>query len=188
MKTQSVTLPIFTSDGQFVARYSEKGLAELDFPSVGRASSFHCRRRGNESQISSASSALVRDSSRRLLQIPAKVRNWHRATAAALNAVLAGHAVKTLPPFDWSGKTEFQKSVWNALRKISLGKTKSYGAIARAIGKPKAVRAVGGACGANPIPIFVPCHRVLAANKKLGGFSSGLNWKRKLLAHEGVRF
>ena len=82
--------------------------------------------------------------------------------------------------------TEFQKSVWNALRKISPGKTKSYGEIAKAIGKPKAVRAVGGACGANPVPVLVPCHRVLAANKKLGGFSGGLDWKRKLLAREDV--
>jgi O-6-methylguanine DNA methyltransferase len=71
--------------------------------------------------------------------------------------------------------------------KISLGKTKSYGEIAAAIGNPKAVRAVGGACGANPVPVLVPCHRVLAANNKLGGFSSGLDWKRKLLAYEGVK-
>ena len=71
--------------------------------------------------------------------------------------------------------------------KISTGKTKSYGEIASAIGKPKAVRAVGGACGANPVPVLVPCHRVLAANKKLGGFSGGLDWKRSLLAREGVK-
>jgi len=70
--------------------------------------------------------------------------------------------------------------------KISPGRAKSYGEIAAAIGKPKAVRAVGGACGANPIPVLVPCHRVLAANQKLGGFSGGLEWKRKLLAREGV--
>ena len=185
MKAQSVKLPIFTSAGQFVAHYSEKGLAELAFPSVGRASSFHCRRRGNESQISSASSASVRDSSRRLLQIPAPIRRWHQATVAALKQVLAGRSPKKFPPLDLGG-TEFQKSVWNALRKISSGKTKSYGEIAQAIGKPKAVRAVGGACGANPVPVLVPCHRVLAANKKLGGFSGGLDWKRDLLAREGV--
>ena len=118
--------------------------------------------------------------------IPASIRRWHRATEAALKAVLAGRAAKTLPPLDWSGKTEFQKSVWRALRKIRPGQTKSYGEIARAIGKPKAVRAVGGACGANPIPVLVPCHRVLAANGKIGGFSGGLNRKRELLAREGV--
>jgi O-6-methylguanine DNA methyltransferase len=107
---------------------------------------------------------------------------------AALKNALAGCAAKNLPPLDLSAGTEFQQKVWNALRKISAGKTKSYGEIAEAVGKPKAVRAVGGACGANPIPIFVPCHRVLAANNKLGGFSGGLSWKRTLLAREGASF
>jgi O-6-methylguanine DNA methyltransferase len=104
-----------------------------------------------------------------------------------LKNVLTGREPKNLPPFDLAG-TEFQKRVWNALRTIQRGRTKSYGEIARQIGKPKAVRAIGGACSANPIPIFVPCHRVLAANGKPGGFSGGLNWKRKLLAREGVKF
>lgn len=73
-----------------------------------------------------------------------------------------------------------------SLLKINPGGTQSYGEIAKSIGKPKAVRAVGGACGANPIPLLVPCHRVLAANGKIGGFSGGLGWKEKLLAREGV--
>ena len=72
------------------------------------------------------------------------------------------------------------------MRKISMGQTKSYGEIARAIGRPKAVRAVGGACGANPIPVLIPCHRVLAANGKIGGFSGGLDRKYDLLAREGI--
>jgi len=104
-----------------------------------------------------------------------------------LKNVLARRSPGKFPPLDLAG-TEFQKTVWNALRKIPLGKTKSYGEIARAIGRPRAVRAVGGACGANPIPVLVPCHRVLAANKKLGGFSGGLNRKRELLAREGIKF
>jgi O-6-methylguanine DNA methyltransferase len=103
-----------------------------------------------------------------------------------LKSILAGRSPGKFPPLDLAG-TEFQKSVWNALRKIPLGKTKSYSEIARAIGRPKAFRAVGGVCGANPIPVLVPCHRVLAANKKLGGFSGGLNRKRELLACEGVK-
>jgi O-6-methylguanine DNA methyltransferase len=172
LKNNFFQLPIATRDGQFVARYSEKGLAELDFPKMNR------RRRGNESHFLPAT-----DSSRRLLQN--KIRAWHRTTETALKNILAGDEPKNLPPLDLAG-TEFQKSVWNALRKISTGKTKSYGDIARAIGKPKAVRAVGGACGANPVPVLVPCHRVLAANRKLGGFSGGLDWKRSLLAREGV--
>jgi O-6-methylguanine DNA methyltransferase len=82
---------------------------------------------------------------------------------------------------------EVSASVWAALRKIKPAQTQSYGEIASAIGNPKAVRAVGGACGANPIPLLVPCHRVLAANQKIGGFSGGLAWKRRLLAIENIR-
>ncbi len=178
MKNQFVELPIPTRDGRFTARYSEKGLAEMDFPSSNR------RRRGNESQTSSSKS--VRDSSRRLLQVPNQIRPWHRATEAALKNILAGRTAKNLPPLDLSGGTEFQQAVWRELRRISSGKTRSYGEVAHAIGKPKAVRAVGSACGANPIPVLVPCHRVLAAHRKLGGFGGGLDWKRRLLAREGV--
>jgi methylated-DNA-[protein]-cysteine S-methyltransferase len=73
------------------------------------------------------------------------------------------------------------------LCRIGCGRAWSYKEVARAIGRPNAVRAVGGACGANPIPVLVPCHRVLAANYGLGGFSAGLDWKRMLLEREGVQ-
>ena len=116
----------------------------------------------------------------------AQVQSWHRVTVAAVEKLLAGQKPVALPPLDLAGGTEFQRSVWAALRKIKRGQTQSYGEIAQAIGKPKAVRAVGGACGANPIPLLVPCHRVLAANRKIGGFSGGLGWKQKLLAREGI--
>ena len=72
------------------------------------------------------------------------------------------------------------------MQKIPAGKTASYGDLARAISRPKAVRAVGSACGANSIPVFIPCHRVLAGGGRLGGFSAGLHWKSMLLAIEGV--
>ena len=192
MKNQLFQFSISTPDGPFIAGYSAKGLAELRFPSVGRASSraVESRRRGNESQlfdskIRTPHSELIRDSSRRLLQIPTQVLRCHRKTVAALKSALAGRKPKNLPPLDLAG-TEFQKCVWNALRRISTGQTKSYGEVAQAIGKPKAVRAVGGACGANPVPVLVPCHRVLAAQGKIGGFGGGLDWKRRLLAREGI--
>lgn len=79
--------------------------------------------------------------------------------------------------------TNFQKAVWNEIRKIPRGQTRTYGEIAAAIGRPKAVRAVGSACGANPLPLFIPCHRVVAKNG-LGGFGSGLPWKKLLLEME----
>lgn len=78
--------------------------------------------------------------------------------------------------------TEFQRSVWKQLQAIPRGQHMSYGQVARAIGKPGAARAVGAACGKNPIILIIPCHRVLAADGGLGGFSAGLDLKRRLLA------
>ena len=83
--------------------------------------------------------------------------------------------------------TPFQKEVWLALREIPLGQVASYGEIAARIGRPNSARAVGQACGSNSVVLFVPCHRVIAAKGKLGGFGSGLGLKEALLAHEGVR-
>ncbi len=82
--------------------------------------------------------------------------------------------------------TDFQRKVWAAIETIPRGKTKTYGEIARQIGHPGASRAVGAACGANPLPLFIPCHRVLAANGRIGGFTGGLAVKRHLLKLEGV--
>jgi O-6-methylguanine DNA methyltransferase len=171
MKSNFVELTIPTRDGQFIARYSEKGLAGLNFPN-GRAG------------LPLGVAARQRSPTKQNV-VPDKIRGWHRMTSAALKKILAGNEPKKFPPLDMAG-TAFQKSVWQAMRKISFGKTKSYGEVASAIGNPMAVRAVGGACGVNPVPVLVPCHRVLAANNKLGGFSSGLDWKRSLLKREGI--
>ena len=83
--------------------------------------------------------------------------------------------------------TPFQLRVWSALRDVRAGLTISYSAIAKRLGTPRAVRAVGAANGANPIPIVIPCHRVIGANGRLVGYGGGLERKRWLLAHEGVR-
>jgi methylated-DNA-[protein]-cysteine S-methyltransferase len=85
-----------------------------------------------------------------------------------------------------TGGTPFQRSVWKALRKIPAGKTTSYGALARRIGRPAAMRAVGAANGANPIAIVVPCHRVIGTDGSLTGYGGGLGRKRWLLKHEGA--
>ena len=82
--------------------------------------------------------------------------------------------------------TPFQNQVWNALRQIPTGKTLSYGALAKEIGRPAAVRAVGLANGSNPIAIVVPCHRVIGANASLTGYGGGLERKRWLLDHEAA--
>jgi methylated-DNA-[protein]-cysteine S-methyltransferase len=82
--------------------------------------------------------------------------------------------------------TAFQRDVWAALRRIQPGTTMSYGALARQLGYPRAVRAVGHANGANPISIVVPCHRVIGADASLTGYGGGIERKRWLLTHEGV--
>ena len=81
--------------------------------------------------------------------------------------------------------TAFQRSVWEADRRIPYGQTRTYADVARAIGRPSAVRAVGGANGKNPVPLLVPCHRIVARNG-IGGFTGGLHHKRRLLALEGA--
>jgi methylated-DNA-[protein]-cysteine S-methyltransferase len=87
-------------------------------------------------------------------------------------------------PVEMSG-TKFQRLVWNELLKIPFGNTVSYGDVARAIGKPTAVRAVGAANGQNPVSIIVPCHRVIGSDGRLTGYGGGLWRKQWLLKHEG---
>jgi methylated-DNA-[protein]-cysteine S-methyltransferase len=91
-------------------------------------------------------------------------------------------AIQGLPCADFG--TEFQKTVWRALRDIACGETCSYAELARRIGRPSAVRAVGLANGANPICLIVPCHRVIGADGSLTGYAGGIERKRWLLAHE----
>lgn len=80
--------------------------------------------------------------------------------------------------------TPFQRKVWNRLLTIPWGESRTYGALARQLGCPRACRAVAGACGRNPVPLFIPCHRVVSAGGGLGGFSAGLPWKQLLLKRE----
>jgi methylated-DNA-[protein]-cysteine S-methyltransferase len=103
-------------------------------------------------------------------------------------AYFSGHRVDFPDELDLSGATPFQRSVWQAARLIPFGQTRSYGWLAGQLGSPGAARAVGQALGRNPLPIIIPCHRVLAANGGLGGFSRGLEMKRFLLQLEKVSF
>lgn len=102
---------------------------------------------------------------------------------AQINAYFAGFRsifdLDLAPPV-----TDFQREVLAVLATLPFGETRSYGEIARAIGKPAASRAVGAANGANPIPLILPCHRVIGSTGKLTGFAGGLERKRFLLAHE----
>lgn len=100
-----------------------------------------------------------------------------------LRAYFAGVLRQFDLPLDLAG-TPFQQRVWQELLKIPYGETRSYGQVARDMGAPAAIRAVGAANGANPVPIVVPCHRVVGANGKLTGYGGGLPLKQRLLALE----
>jgi O-6-methylguanine DNA methyltransferase len=148
-----------TTWGIFAAYFSTAGLCRLAFPG---------------------------DKPPKLLEasLPPMNAEWLSLTQQAVEKVLSGRAPNELPPLDLSRGTPFQQKVWALLRMIPFGETRTYGQVAAALGQPLAARAVGAACGANPVPVIVPCHRVLASNGKLGGYSAGLDWKRKLLAAE----
>lgn len=107
----------------------------------------------------------------------------------ALERYVAGVAVDFAEiPLDLVSATSFQRAVWLAARGIPWGETVTYAGLAQRMGRaPDLARAVGQALGANPIPIVIPCHRILAANGGLGGFSAGLDWKRELLNIEGIQ-
>lgn len=152
-----VIVPIPTEFGDFIAVYSESGLAELYFPDRSIAPPTNGRKH-----------PLVKQ------------------TRACVRAIMNGEPHPGFPPLDLESGTKFQRSVWDAMLRIPCGQTKSYGEIAEELGNSGATRAVGTACGANPVPVIVPCHRVLAAGGKIGGFSAGLHWKIHLLQREGI--
>lgn len=102
---------------------------------------------------------------------------------AQLRAYFAGERTRFDLPLELAG-TSFQNAVWSALLDIPYGETVSYGELAKRIGRPTASRAVGAANGANPLPIVVPCHRVIGANGSLTGFGGGIETKQYLLQHE----
>jgi methylated-DNA-[protein]-cysteine S-methyltransferase len=107
--------------------------------------------------------------------------------ATRLRRYFAGDAKALADQPVASHGTPFQREVWKVLRRIPAGRTRSYAEVAKAIGRPRAVRAVGAANGANPIALFVPCHRVVASDGTLHGYGGGLERKRWLLEHEGVK-
>ncbi|GMV49068.1 methylated-DNA--[protein]-cysteine S-methyltransferase [Nitrospirales bacterium NOB] len=105
---------------------------------------------------------------------------------AQLLAYFAGTMREFSLPLDLSGGTSFQRKVWTAIQRIPYGRVRSYQWVALRVGGKQYARAVGMALGANPVPVVVPCHRIIAHDGSLGGFSCGLTLKRRLLALEGT--
>ena len=156
---------IETAWGEFLACFTDKGLGELHFPTEN--GQVQLPGRPDLPQALDAG-------------LPA-------ATGQQLRAYLAGELRRFSLPVDLFG-TPFQLTVWALLAQIPYGSLTSYGALADAAGKPRAARAVGGASHANPVPIVVPCHRLVGSDGSLTGFGGGLPLKARLLALEGHRF
>ena len=155
-----------TPGGVFGAVYTRKGLARLTFPSEPLAWCEDWVRRWEPDAV----------------RVPAEGRLAE--LEGQLSAYFLGQLKAFAIPVDMRG-TPFQQEVWQALLTIPFGQIRSYGQVASQIGRPKAVRAVGAANGANPVPIIVPCHRVIGSNGKLTGYAGGLPLKVQLLKTEG---
>jgi methylated-DNA-[protein]-cysteine S-methyltransferase len=161
---ESVTFSYFWKDtplGVLGCHFSAKGLAALTFAS--------------EDAVATAASPPP-DMAAWLKMIKKELADYFRGVPTTFSTL----------PLDPRG-TPFQLRVWQELRQIPWGRTISYQELAVRAGNPRACRAVGQANGANPLPLIIPCHRVIAADGSLGGYSSGLHRKKWLLEHEGAR-
>ncbi len=155
---------IQTSQGDFHCYFTQTGLARLFFP---------------EAKLDFRPRPGIDLS-------PNCAHEWIHLTEQCIQRLMSGKPPSQMPPFDLDGHGAFECSVWEQLLAIPWGTTKSYGEIAENLGSIGHSRAVGTACGRNPIPLLIPCHRVIASNGNLGGFSGPKGWKEKLLKLERV--
>ncbi|MBI5806735.1 methylated-DNA--[protein]-cysteine S-methyltransferase [candidate division TA06 bacterium] len=118
---------------------------------------------------------------------PERSEKRFKPIAKQLDAYFKGLPVKFVFTADIRSGTKFQRAVWGKLSELLPGQLTTYGSLAREVKRPKASRAVGQAVGANPLPIIIPCHRVISSSGKLGGFTGGIGLKKKLLSIEGIK-
>lgn len=162
-----IKLAVFeTRIGWIGVAWNERGIIALNLPRATRAQAVHDLRFDYPAAalLDSAPSEIVRE----------------------LREYVEGQRNRFALKLDWSTLKPFQRAVLEAARKIPFGETRSYGWIAKQIGKPRASRAVGQALRTNPMPILLPCHRVISGDGGLGGYAGGLSLKRKLLTLEGA--
>lgn len=146
-------------------RRSEGGLSRVSLPAAERAAAVQAVAGG---AVEAANDPLL------------------SAAAELLMAYFAGRRVAFDLPLDLGGRGDFTRAVLEACAAIPWGVTRTYGELAAEVGSPRAARAVGQALGRNPLPVLIPCHRVIGADGRLVGFGSGLALKRRLLEHEGI--
>ncbi|MDW7761988.1 MAG: methylated-DNA--[protein]-cysteine S-methyltransferase [Acidobacteriota bacterium] len=152
---------------------TEKGVVSVNFAKKGAPAKMSAMKMASGKAAAMSAQAASRAS------VPAPLRDCARQ----LEEYFAGRRKSFDCRLDLQG-TDFQKKVWRALMKVPFGKTASYGKIARAVGRPGAARAVGGANHANPVAVIVPCHRIIGADGSLTGYGAGIERKAWLLEHE----
>lgn len=153
--------------GPLLLAATPRGLVKVSFPQFGTEATLE---------------ELARKISPRVLEAPARLDEARRE----LDRYFEGRLTEFELPLDWQLTEGFRKRVQRAIAGIPYGRTRSYTEVARSAGNERAVRAAGTACGANPLPIVVPCHRVLRSGGALGGYGGGLPMKEALLKLEGV--
>lgn len=160
--------------GWIAAAETSRGIALVEFLGPGPESDA-----ASGERVSAAMRASYPDA---VLEPGAGVLCW-RARAHIIDYLQKRTPVPELP-FDLRKGSSFDRSIWKAIGAIPFGETRTYKEISAAVGVPAGARAAGNACGRNPVPILIPCHRVVASGGKLGGFSGGLDIKRALLGLE----
>jgi methylated-DNA-[protein]-cysteine S-methyltransferase len=163
--------------GELILAATPDGLREIDFASTMTDETFVARLRERGAEP-------VR--LERIADADPAVRQILERTAAELREYFGGQRARFDVPLDWGVMPPFQRAVLEATAGVPFGRVDTYAGIARKIGKPGATRAVGNALGRNPIPVIVPCHRVIRSDATIGGYTGGLDIKQHLLSLEGI--
>jgi methylated-DNA-[protein]-cysteine S-methyltransferase len=163
--------------GELILAATPEGLREIEFGSHMSDAEFVARQR--EHRVDPVRLDRIEDAS-------PEVQVILRRAASELREYFGGQRAQFDVPLDWGRMAPFQRAVLEATATVPFGHVDTYAGIARKIGKPGATRAVGNALGRNPIPVIVPCHRVIRSDATIGGYTGGLGIKHRLLAIEGV--
>ncbi len=163
--------------GDLILAATAEGLREIDFAKGVTDQEFAMRMRN------SGADALLAE---RIEDADLEVQSTLKRAARELDEYFLGRRSTFDLPLDWGAMPPFRRAVLEAATSVPFGHVDTYASIARRIGNPKATRAVGNALGRNPIPVIVPCHRVIRSDSSIGGYTGGLGIKEFLLSHEGV--